>query len=217
MLNDDLSKKNHHIFGESLSFWATLKGWMHDELMLRSFFFFFLALGSPIRKTSGGLSRHGLLENQGVFCDQLRGTWRDHCFPEPFSWFLQETGLENLKITSARFLFIEMSMQRFEKSERTLPVWWRPWALAYSHNRLYTFHVCQLCRKTAVFAVFSALGCHLARKSLSGPAMPVSNKKQDFEQRKRIELFDDFWVRAYRFDFGFCPEAARRRPRAWSV
>ena len=31
--------------------------------------------------------------------------------------------------------------------------------------------------------------------------MPVSNKKQEFSQRKRIKLFDDFWVRAYRFDF----------------
>ena len=31
--------------------------------------------------------------------------------------------------------------------------------------------------------------------------MSVSNKKQEFEQRKRIKLFDDFWVRAYRFDF----------------
>ena len=24
MINDDLSKKNHHIFGKSVSFWATL-------------------------------------------------------------------------------------------------------------------------------------------------------------------------------------------------
>ena len=31
--------------------------------------------------------------------------------------------------------------------------------------------------------------------------MSVSNKKQEFEQRKRIKRFDDFWVRAYRFDF----------------
>ena len=76
-----------------------------------------------------------------------------------------------------------------------------------------TFHACQRCGKTAVFAVFSsALGCHLASKSLSWPAMPVSNKKQEFEQRKRIKLFDDFWVRAYRFDF-----APRRRPRARSM
>ena len=52
---------------------------------------------------------------------------------------------------------------------------------------------------------FSALGCHLARKSFWWPAMPVSNKKKEFEQRKRIKLFGDFWVRAYRFDFA--PEA----------
>ena len=24
----------------------------------------------------------------------LRGVWRDHCFPQPFSWFLHETGLK---------------------------------------------------------------------------------------------------------------------------
>ena len=59
---------------------------------------------------------------------------------------------------------------------------------------------------------FSAFGCHLARKSLSRRVMAVSNKKQEFEQRKRIKLFDEFWVRAYRFDF-----APRRRPRARSI
>ena len=59
---------------------------------------------------------------------------------------------------------------------------------------------------------FLGFGCHLARKSLSWTAMPVSNKKQEFEQRKRIELFDDFWERAYRFDF-----APRRRSRARSM
>ena len=31
--------------------------------------------------------------------------------------------------------------------------------------------------------------------------MPVFNKKQEFEQRKLLKLFDDFSVRAYRFDF----------------
>ena len=31
--------------------------------------------------------------------------------------------------------------------------------------------------------------------------MPVSNKKQEFEQQKRIKLFDDFRVCASRFDF----------------
>ena len=59
---------------------------------------------------------------------------------------------------------------------------------------------------------FSDLACHLASKSLSWPAMPVSNKKQEFERWKRIKLFTDFWVRAYRFDF-----APRRRPRARSM
>ena len=55
--------------------------------------------------------------------------------------------------------------------------------------------------------------------------MPVSNKKQKCEQRKRIKLFDDFLVRAYRFDFDlkgeswFADDAAGcahpRRLRQW--
>ena len=81
-----------------------------------------------------------------------------------------------------------------------------------------TFHACQRCRKTTVFAVFfSALGCHLARKSLSWPAMPVSNKKQEFQQRKRIKLFDDFWVRAYRLGFFILPQGAGREHGQQSI
>ena len=143
----------------------------------------------------------------------LRGAWRDHCFPEPFSWFLHETGLESLKITSARCFLLKCQRKVSKKAKehhrfRGVLGRWRTAAIDRT-----TFHACQRCRKTAVFAVFfSALGCHLARKSLSWPAMSLSNKKQEFEQRKRIKLFDDFWVRAYRFDF-----APRRRPRASSI
>ena len=143
----------------------------------------------------------------------LRGAWRDRCFPEPFSWFLHKTGLESLKITSACCFFIEMSKETLEKSERTPPVSWRPWALAYSRDRPYNFSCLSALSKNGCFrSFFSDLGCHLASKSLSWPAMPVSNKKQEFEQWKRIKLFNDFWVRAYRFDF-----APRRRPRARSM
>ena len=149
------------------------------------------------------------LVTSGLF----RGAWRDHRFPEPFSWFLHERGLESLKITSARCFLLKCQRKVSEKAKehrqfRGVLGRWRTAA-----NDRTTFHACQRCRKTAVFAVFfSALECHLARKSLSWPAMSVSNKKQEFEQRKRIKRFDDFWVRAYRFDF-----APRRRPRARSI
>ena len=76
--------------------------------------------------------------------------------------------------------FIEMSKERLEKSEWTPPVSWRPWALASANDRT-TFHACLRCRKTAVYrfrSFFSALGSHLASRSLSWPAMPVSNKNQ---------------------------------------
>ena len=109
--------------------------------------------------------------------------------------------------------FIEMSKESLEKSEKTPPVSWRPWALAYSRDRPYNFSCLSAWSKNRRFrSFFSALGCHLAKKSLSWPAMSVSSKKQELEQRKRIKLFDDFWVRAYRFDF-----APRRRARARSI
>ena len=109
--------------------------------------------------------------------------------------------------------FIEMSKESLEKSERIPPVSWHPWALAYSRDRPYNFSCLSPVSKNRRFrSFFSALGSHFASKSLSWPAMPVSYKKKEFEQRKRIKLFDDFWVRAYRFDF-----APRRRPRARSI
>ena len=64
--------------------------------------------------------------------------------------------------------FIEMSKERLEKSERTPPVSWRPWALAYSRDRPYNFSCLSAVSKNRRFrSFFSALGCHLARKSLS--------------------------------------------------
>ena len=132
----------------------------------------------------------------------LRGAWRDHCFPEPFSWFLHETGLESLKITSARCFYWNVEGKTRKKRKNTASFVASLGAGVQPRSDRTTFHACQRCRKNAVLAVFLGLGCHLARKSLSWTAMPVSNKRQEFEQRKRIKLFDDFWVRAqYRFDF----------------
>ena len=143
----------------------------------------------------------------------LRGAWRDHSFPEPFSWFLPQNRPWKSEDHLCMLFFIEMSKERLEKSERTPPVSLRPWALAYSRDRPYNFScLSALSKKRRFRSFFPDLGCHLASKSLSWPAMPVSNKKQEFEQWKRIKLFDDFWVRAYRFDF-----APRRRPRARSM
>ena len=101
---------------------------------------------------------------------------------------------------------IEMSKERLEKSERTPPVLWRPWALAYSRDRPYNFSCQSALSKNSRFrSFFSDLGCHLASKSLSWPAMPVSNKKQEFEQWKRIKLFK--WLLSACVPIWFCPEA----------
>ena len=53
--------------------------------------------------------------------------------------------------------FIEMSKERLEKSERTPPVSWRPWALAYSPDRPYNFSCLSAVSKNGVLAVFSRL------------------------------------------------------------
>ena len=83
--------------------------------------------------------------------------WRDHCFPEPFSWFLQEPGLQYLKITSPRCFFIEISKERLEKVERTPTVLWCPWALAYSRDQPYNFSCLSVVSKNAVLQFFSRL------------------------------------------------------------
>ena len=102
--------------------------------------------------------------------------------------------------------FIEMSKERLEKSERIPPVSWRRWALAYSRDRRYNFSCLSAVSKNGRFrSFFSALGCHLARESLSWPAMPVSNMKQEFEQRKRIKLLQ--WLLSACVPIRFCPEA----------
>ena len=53
--------------------------------------------------------------------------------------------------------FIEMSKERLEKSERTPPVSWRPWALAYSRDRPYNFSYLSAVSKNRLLAVFSRL------------------------------------------------------------
>ena len=117
------------------------------------------------------------------------------------------------KNTSARCFSLTYQRKDSKKSERTLWLSWRPWVFAYIRDRPYNFSCLSAMSKMAVFAgFFSALGCHLAMKGLSWPAMQVSNRKGEFEQRKRIKLFDDFWMRAPRFDF-----APGRQPWARSM
>ena len=87
----------------------------------------------------------------------LRGAWRDHYFPEPFSWFLHKTGLESLKITSACCFLLKCQRKDSKKAKehrqfRGVLGRWRTAAVDRT-----TFHACQRCRKTAVFAVSSRL------------------------------------------------------------
>ena len=54
-----------------------------------------------------------------VICIHLRGAWRDHRLPEPFSWFLHETDLESLKITSARCFLLKCQRKVSKKRMNT--------------------------------------------------------------------------------------------------
>ena len=89
-----------------------------------------------------------------LICKSLRGAWRDHCFPEPFSWFLHETGLESLKITSALCFLLKCRRKDSKKAKehrqfRGVLGRWRTAPIDRT-----TFNACQRCRKNAVLAVF---------------------------------------------------------------
>ena len=95
--------------------------------------------------------------NVTVITLELRGAWRDHCFPEPFSWFLHKTGLESLKITAACCFLLKCQRKDSKKAKehrqfRGVIGHWRTAAIDRT-----AFHACQRCRKTAVFAVSSRI------------------------------------------------------------
>ena len=130
-----------------------------------------------------------------------------------FLIFYTKTGLESLSITSVRCFSLKCQRKDSKKSERTLPVSWRLWTLAYSRHRPYNFSCPSAMSKNCPsLPFFLGFGCHLVTKSFLWPAMSISNPKQEFEQRKRMKLYDDFWVRAYRFDID-----PGRRARARSM
>ena len=85
----------------------------------------------------------------------FKGTWRDHCFPEQFSGFLHETGLEGLKITSARCFLLKCQRKdskKVKEHRQFRGVLGRWGTVAIDRT---TFHACQRCR--IVFKVFSRL------------------------------------------------------------
>ena len=87
----------------------------------------------------------------------LRGAWGDRCFPEPFSCFLDETGLESMKTTSARCFLLKCQRKDSKKAKehrQFLGVLGRSRTAPIDRT---TFHACQRCRKTAVSQVFSRL------------------------------------------------------------
>ena len=86
---------------------------------------------------------HPLKISNSVF---LKGAWRDHCFPTPFSWFLLNADLSwRPKDHFCKLFIIEMLPERHEKGERRPPVSWRPCACVQPRSsvQLVTYHACQ--------------------------------------------------------------------------
>ena len=115
----------------------------------------------------------------------LRGAWRDRCFPEPFSCFLHETGLECLKIISARWFLLKCQRKDSKKAKehrqfRGVLGRWRTAAIDRT-----TFHACQRRRKTAFSQFFLGFGMSFGEEKPFLTAMPVSNKKQEFKSSKK--------------------------------
>ena len=90
-------------------------------------------------------------------CDvHLKGSVERSLLPSAIFLTLHETGLESLKITSARSFFIEMSKERLKAKEhhqfRGVLGHWRTAAIDRT-----TFHACQRCRKRPFSQFFSWL------------------------------------------------------------
>ena len=141
--------------------------------------------------------------------NDLRGAWRDHRFPEPFSWFLHETGLESLKITSARCFLLKCQRKVSKKAKehrqfRGVLGRWRTAAIDRT-----TFHARQRCRKTAVFAVFSRLWGFVWRgKAFRDQQCHflTRNKRLSIENESNCSMTSEC-VRTYGVPIRFCPEA----------
>ena len=102
--------------------------------------------------------------------------------------------------------FIEMSRERLEKSERTPPVSWRPWALAYSRDRPYNFSCLSAVSKNGHFRSFF-LGFWVS----FGEEKPLLTSNASFWQETRVWAAKTNqtvrWVLSACVPIRFCPEA----------
>ena len=111
-----------------------------------------------------------------------------------------------------------MSKESLEKSERTPPVSWRPWALAYSRDRPYNFSCLSAVSKNRRFrSFFSALGVIWRGKAFRDQQCQflTRNKRLNIENESNCSMTSEC-VRTYGVPIRFCPEASRR-PRARSI
>ena len=93
--------------------------------------------------------------------------------------------------------FVEMSKERStRKCGKNTDSFVASWALAYSRNRPCNFSCLLAVSTNCRLCSFSRLWGGIWRgKSFRDQQRQFrSNKKKEFELRKRIKLFDDFWV-----------------------
>ena len=101
---------------------------------------------------------------------------------------------------------IEMSKESLEKSERTPPVSWRPWALAYSRDRPYNFSCLSAVSKNGRFGSFF-LGFGVS----FGEEEPFMTSNVSFKQETRVWASKTNqtvrWLLSACVPIRFCPEA----------
>ena len=88
--------------------------------------------------------------------------------------------------------FIEISKERLEKSERTPPVSWRPWALAYSRDRPYNLSCLSAMSKNGRLRSFSsrsALGVIWRGKAFGDQQCQFLTRNKSLNSEKESNCF----------------------------
>ena len=149
-------------------------------------------------------SLRGLMSSLRGLMSSLRGAWRDHSLSH-FPDFYTKQALKVWRSPLHTVFYWNVKGKTRKKRKNTASFMASLGTGVQPRSTVQLFMPVSRCRKTAVLAVFSRLWGVIWRGKLFVTSNASSNKKQEFEQRKRIKLFDNFWVRAYRFDFA--PEA----------
>ena len=82
----------------------------------------------------------------------IRGAWRDHCFPAPFSWFLHKTG-QTWRSPLQAVLSLKCQKKDKKNAKEHCQFCGVLGRCRTAATGCATFHACQRCQKIAVLAV----------------------------------------------------------------